>query len=102
MTKRQLKRKAKTLQRRTRKQWKSLSPPQQTLMVAGAVVQVTLFAAAQIDITRRDVDEIRGPKLLWRLICLVNVVGPILYFAIGRLAPTEPTIDTPEVTPIVA
>ena len=84
MTKRQLKRKVKTL------------------MVAGAVVQVTLFAAAQIDITRRGDDEIRGPKFLWRLICLVNVVGPILYFAIGRLAPTEPTIDTPEVTPIVA
>ena len=72
------------------------------MMVAGAIVQVTLFMAAQIDITKRDEDEIRGPKLLWRLICLVNFIGPILYFTIGRLASTEPVTDAPEATPIVA
>ena len=90
------------MQRRTSKQWKRLSPPQRTMYVAGAVVQVTLFAAAQIDITRRARDEIRGPKLLWRLICLVNFIGPILYFAVGRLATEEPAKEDTEVTPIVA
>ena len=102
MTKRQLKRRFKKLQRQNMKQWKRLSPPQRTMYVAGAVVQVTLFAAAQIDITRRSADEVRGPKLLWRLVCLVNFIGPILYFAVGRLEPTEPPTEAPEVTPIVA
>ena len=102
MTKRELKRSFKKMRRQTSKQWKRLSPPQRTMYVAGAVVQVTLFAAAQIDITRRDAEEIRGPKLLWRLICFANFIGPILYFAIGRLAPIEPATEAPEVTPIVA
>lgn len=102
MTKRQLKRRVKRLQRRTSRQWKRLSPPQRTMMVAGAVVQVTLFAAAQIDITKRSQDEIRGPKLLWRLICLVNFIGPILYFAVGRLTIDEPVKEEPAVAPIVA
>lgn len=101
MTRRQLKRRVKRFQRRTAKQWTRLSPPQRTVMVAGAVVQVTLFAAAQVDITRRAPEEIRGSRLLWRLICLVNFVGPILYFAFGRLTP-EPAPDAVEATPIVA
>ena len=103
MTKRQLKRRFKKLQRRNTKQWKRLSPPQRAMVVAGAVVQVTLLAAAQIDITRRAPEEIRGSKLVWRLICLVNFVGPILYFAFGRLSPEPaPAPDAAEATPIVA
>ena len=102
MTKRQLKRRLNRMRRRNTKQWKRLSPPQRTMVVAGAVVQVTLLVAAQIDITRRNADEIRGPKLLWRFVCLVNFVGPILYFAIGRLSPVETEGAGPEVTSIVA
>ena len=102
MTKRQLKRKWRALERRTTKQWKRLSPQQRTMYVAGSVVQVTLFAAAQIDITRRDADEIRGPKLLWRLLCFVNFIGPILYFVLGRRTSDEPVRAETEVTPIVA
>ena len=102
MTKRQLKRRIKRLQRQTTRQWRRLSPPQRTMMVAGAVVQVTLFAAAQVDITKRNPEEIRGPKLLWRLICLVNFIGPILYFSFGRLTTGEYAPKENEVTPIVA
>jgi hypothetical protein len=69
--------------------------------VAGAVVQVTLLAAAQIDITKRQSDEIRGSKVIWRLICLVNFIGPILYFAFGRVSPEPPMTQT-EPTSIVA
>ena len=102
MTKRQLKRRIKRLQRQTTRQWRRLSPPQRTMMVAGVVVQVTLFAAAQVDITKRNPEEIRGPKLLWRLICLVNFIGPILYFSIGRLTTEEPALQANETTQIVA
>jgi hypothetical protein len=89
------------MRRQATKQWKHLDTPQRTVMIAGGVVQLTLFAAAQIDITRRDDDEIRGSKLMWRLICLVNFIGPVLYFAFGRLTP-EPATAPAEATPIVA
>ena len=65
-------------------------------------MQVTLFAAAQVDITKRNPEEIRGPKLLWRLICLINFIGPIIYFSIGRLTTEEAAPKENEVTPIVA
>jgi len=76
----------------TKKAWSDFTPCQRTVMVAGAVVQVTLLAAAQIDITRRPKEQIRGAKLLWRLLVLINFIGPIAYFAIGRKRPaaTEP------------
>jgi hypothetical protein len=54
------------------------------IVVAG-VVEVGLLAAAQIDISRRPADRIRGSKRFWRLISLINVVGPIAYFRRGRV-----------------
>jgi flagellar biosynthesis/type III secretory pathway M-ring protein FliF/YscJ len=77
---------------KTKKQWNDLTPCQRSAVVAGAVVQVTLLAAAQIDLTRRPKEQIRGAKLLWRILVLVNFIGPIAYFAIGRKrsAATEP------------
>jgi hypothetical protein len=54
------------------------------IVVAG-VVEVGLLAAAQIDIARRPADRIRGSKRFWRLISLINVVGPIAYFRRGRV-----------------
>ena len=80
---------------KTKKQWSELTPCQRSAMVAGAVVQITLLAAAQIDLTRRSKEQIRGPKLLWRFLVLINFIGPLAYFAIGRRrsAATEPTGD---------
>ncbi len=101
MTKRQLKRQTKALQRRARKQWRHLSVPQRTTVIAGGVVELTLFALAQIDIGRREPDEIRGSKLMWRLISLVSFIGPILYFTVGRITP-EPAQEAMEQTAIVA
>lgn len=69
---------------RSKKQWQDLSKQQRTFIVAGAVVQLTLLAAAQIDLARRPAEEIRGSKLLWRILTLVNFVGPIAYFLFGR------------------
>ena len=54
------------------------------IVVAG-VVEVGLLAAAQIDISRRPADRIRGSKRFWRLISLINVVGPLAYFRRGRV-----------------
>lgn len=52
-------------------------------MVLG-VVEVSLSLAAQIDLSRRSADQVAGSKNLWRLMALVNFVGPIAYFAKGR------------------
>jgi hypothetical protein len=94
VTKRQVKRRTKALRRRASKQWRRLDTPQRAVVVSGTVVELTLFALAQIDISRRDSAEIRGSKLLWRAICLISFVGPVLYFTVGRITP-EPA-DEPE------
>jgi hypothetical protein len=83
---------------RTKPQWTELTTCQRSAIVAGALVQVTLLTAAQIDIARRSAVDIRGPKLLWRILTLINFVGPIAYFVIGRrrsaMEPSaESTID---------
>jgi hypothetical protein len=49
-----------------------------------AAVQLTLLAAAEIDIQRRPASQINGPKNRWRLLCLINFVGPLSYFGWGR------------------
>lgn len=67
-----------------KKRWKDLPPWARTVILAAASVQVSLLAAAQADISRRSADEINGSKLGWRLISLINFIGPILYFVRGR------------------
>lgn len=54
------------------------------VVVAGAL-ELGLLVAAQVDITRRPADGIRGSKLVWRLVSLVNVFGPLAYFRSGRI-----------------
>jgi hypothetical protein len=49
--------------------------------------EAILIAFTQRDIQRRPAAEIRGPKLLWRLIATQNVIGPAAYFGFGRRSP---------------
>ncbi len=85
----------------TKKRWNELTRCQQSAVVGAAVVQLTLLAAAQIDITRRPKEQIRGAKLLWRILVLVNFIGPIAYFVIGRKrsAATEPAEEAAATEP---
>ena len=47
------------------------------------VVAIVLALVAIVDIVRAH--ETRGPKWLWIIVSLVvNTIGPILYFIIGR------------------
>ena len=68
----------------SKKKWKDLTPAQRGLVVGGAVVQITLLALAQRDLSKRPADEVRGPKRLWRMVTLVNFIGPLSYFCCGR------------------
>lgn len=67
-----------------KKKWKDLRPWAKRAIVVGGTIQLSLMAAAQADISRRPAEDINGSKLRWRLISMVNVAGPILYFLLGR------------------
>lgn len=46
-------------------------------------IQVALLAFALVDLRKRTAT--RGPKWVWVLVILfVNIIGPIIYFVVGR------------------
>jgi hypothetical protein len=59
------------------------SPVQRFWALSLIAVALGLVAAAERDIQRRPADQVRGSKLLWRLVCL-NAVGSAGYFRWGR------------------
>jgi len=47
------------------------------------IVQATLLIIALVDCIRAE--ETKGPKALWiPVILIVSILGPVLYFVIGR------------------
>jgi hypothetical protein len=67
-----------------RKKWSELTTGQQAAAGAGALVQVTLLAAALWDIWHRPPEEINGDRRIWTAVSFVNFVGPVAYFLFGR------------------
>jgi hypothetical protein len=52
-------------------------------LIPVVIIQLALMIAALVDLIRRE--RTRGPKWVWVLvIVLVNYIGPIIYFVIGR------------------
>ncbi|QOR66485.1 PLDc_N domain-containing protein [Cytobacillus suaedae] len=53
------------------------------LLAPIAIIQLILMVTALVDLIRSE--ETNGPKLFWVLLILfVSMIGPILYFVIGR------------------
>lgn len=47
------------------------------------IVQLILLVVALVDLVR--IDKTNGPKWVWALvIVLINIIGPIIYFVVGR------------------
>ena len=47
------------------------------------IIQLILLVVALVDIIRSE--KTNGPKWVWVLIVIfINIIGPILYFVIGR------------------
>ncbi len=47
------------------------------------IIQLILIIVSIIDLIR--IETTNGPKWLWALLILfINIIGPILYFVIGR------------------
>lgn len=66
------------------RRWSDMTPRQQTAILIGASVQLSLAAAAWVDLAKRPAAQVNGPKALWTAIIGVNFLGPIAYFARGR------------------
>ena len=50
-----------------------------------AVLELVLMVTALVSVLRRSQDELNGPKWLWILVVIfVNMIGPIVYFILGR------------------
>ncbi len=68
----------------SRKHWHELSGAQQAGIVVMTIVQLSLLAAALLDLRRRPAEEINGTKRMWTAAAFINVIGPISYFVWGR------------------
>ena len=66
------------------KRWSDLSRGQRVAIIAGSIVEVILTSVALADLARRPSAEVRGPKVLWGLGCVIQPVGPIAYLVFGR------------------
>jgi hypothetical protein len=67
------------------KKFKDL-PPRQRLIASGVMLlSLSLVIAAERDLSHRQPADLRGNKLVWRLVCL-NALGAIAYFRWGRRA----------------
>lgn len=53
------------------------------LVIPIAILQLVLMIVALVDLVKRE--HTRGPKWLWAVIIILGeLLGPILYFIIGR------------------
>ena len=49
------------------------------------ILQLALMIIALVDLARREVTRVRGPKWLWIVIIVLGeLIGPIVYFIVGR------------------
>jgi hypothetical protein len=71
----------------TKKQWSDFSGGQRAAIILGSAIEVVLTTVALADLARRPRSQVRGPKALWILGCVVQPVGPIAYLALGRRSP---------------
>jgi hypothetical protein len=67
-----------------KKRWAEMSTLQRVAVVLGGAVQIALALAAWTDLAKRSPAQVNGPKAGWAGIIGINVVGPILYFSVGR------------------
>jgi len=53
------------------------------LLIPVILIQIILLIVALLDLVKRE--QTRGPKWVWAVvIVLVNIIGPIVYFIVGR------------------
>jgi len=73
---------------RSKKKFSEYSPPQQLLLAVLILLSLLLVGAAERDLQHRPAEQVRGRKLIWRLLCL-NALGSATYLRWGRRAAAE-------------
>ena len=68
-----------------RRSWADLSTRQRGSVAVLAALQVALAVTAWVDLARRDASQVRGRRSVWAAVIAVNYVGPLAYFARGRV-----------------
>jgi hypothetical protein len=59
--------------------------PYLPLLIPLLIIQFALVAAALWDLLQRPPSAVRGPKWIWAIVIVfVNMIGPIVYFVVGR------------------
>ncbi|GGL90668.1 short-chain dehydrogenase [Deinococcus aerolatus] len=76
--------------------WNQLSAAQKTATIAAGTVQAGLFAAAWLDLNRRQPDQLNGSRAGWRAGLFLNTLGPLAYFAAGRKKSAWSEADIPD------
>ena len=66
------------------RKWRDLSRSQQTAIVIGGAVEMAATTAMLVDLARRPASAVRGSKALWLGLSVVQPVGPLAYFTLGR------------------
>jgi hypothetical protein len=66
--------------------WSGLSGRKRVLVVLAGVADASLKAVAFTDLKRRPAEQVRGPKLLWAAMVLINSGGvtSLAYLIFGR------------------
>ncbi len=56
------------------------------ILIPITLVQLALMVAALVDLSRRSAEQVQGHnKWVWvAVIVLINFIGPIAYFVVGR------------------
>lgn len=66
-----------------KRSFQDLTPQQQGMAVGAVAIALPLIVLSQRDLSHRGAEEVRGPKALWRVLCL-NGAGAVAYFLAGR------------------
>lgn len=67
-----------------RKKWSDLSGTGKAAVIGALAAHVALVGLAHSDLSRRDAEEIRGPKWVWRMLTATNASFSAAYFLFGR------------------
>ncbi|OLV15606.1 oxidoreductase [Deinococcus marmoris] len=84
------------IQHKSIRRWNNLSALQKTAIVAAGTVQAGLFAAAWLDLSRRQPGQLNGTQAGWRAALFLNFIGPLAYFARGRKQSDWSETDMPD------
>jgi hypothetical protein len=66
------------------KKWSDLTKRQRRVLILMGAAEIVATTAALRDLAVRPDSAVRGPKPAWVLAFLVQPVGPLAYFALGR------------------